>query len=273
MDRTQQASVIFNTVSMMRMRSKRTVLITESNNDTDLYKKFVEASSCFMSSANDRSSVIMLLERFARNRVPATVGIVDADDDFAVGRKSPHPNIARTDATDKETTIIESPAFDAFCTTEHASLEPGVIRREVFAAVHTLGLIRRYSAINNWGLDFKAIRVRDFLDLQFKCDENLCKASVLANNSHVSVTIGDLDNACIDPNLLALGASKIVRGHDATAVLALRSRELFQQNLEQREIERRLSESYLMQHFNQTQTFQELRTLEQAFPAGFTLFS
>ena len=272
MDRNQQLNVVFNTVAMMRMRSKRTVMLTESSGDTDLYKKFV-GPTCFVSSANNRSGVIELLERLANNRVPAAVGIVDSDDDFALNRKSPRDDVARTDATDKETTIMASNAFEDFCISERATLPFEQIRREVFSAVMPLGLIRRYSAIEDWGLDFKPIRVQDFLTLNVTCDLHRCMDAVLQANPHIDITKADLQEAFAHADLKALAVAQIVRGHDATAVLACRSRELFQAEKDQREIEEGLSRAYERRHFDETGTCAHLKLLEAGFPAGFTLFT
>ncbi len=164
MRRDLGSDVLFNLVMMMRTRSQKSVLLTESDLDTDFYRRFVSEPHCLVRSASTRGGVLASLDRFAQYKVRGCVGIIDADCDFVLQRPRPRPDVCLTDKTDKETTSIESPAFEQLCATLGAKVPAVKLRSLLFEAAFPLGAIRRVSVREGLTLDFRFVKVPDFID-------------------------------------------------------------------------------------------------------------
>jgi hypothetical protein len=272
MHRSGNQDVLFNTVAMMRMRSKRSVLLTESDRDTDLYKKFVDENRCLVRAAGNRDAVINMLERFASNRILGVAGIIDTDSDHALGRPNPRADIARTPCSDKETTIIDSPDFERFCHQLNPLLDPVNLRQEIYASTLPLGILRRVSAREGWKIDFKSIEFRHFLDATSRCDKNRCCELVVAANQHLDISTRQMQAALDDEACNLLHPAHVIQGHDIVEVLALRSRAIFGRPVIGHEIEKNLSDAYSRQEFEKTSTYGELKAIEAAAPPQFEIF-
>lgn len=272
MQRSGSQDILFNTVMMMRMRSTRAVLLTESDRDTDLYRKFVDENRCLVRSAGNRDDVIKMLQRFADNRVVGVVGIIDADSDYVLSRSRPLSNVAITHCSDKETTIIDSAGFDLFCNSLNPSLDAATVRQEIYAAALPLGMARRISAREGWNLDFKPIAIRHFIDANAYCDKARCSEHIVAANPHLGISAQNIQE-CFDDEMSArLPPPRIVQGHDLVDVLALRSQSLFGIPLTAIEIEDKLSDAYSKQDFMGTTTYSEVKSIESSWPSHFSCF-
>jgi len=264
--------VLFNTIMMMRMRSCRTVLLAESSVDAAFYQRFVSGKDCFLGDAVGRLGVLNMLDRLSACSVPACGGIIDADADYALGRPKPHQNAYRTHKTDKETTIVDSPAFVAFCATLNVSMSAENLRGILYAAALPLGAIRRQGTREGFALDFKQIVYSNFIHAGPACDINQCCAEVKARNPHVDISLESLIDFVQDTRLREVPKSHIVQGHDLTAILSLQSCSLFGRHFSQAALETELSNSYTLAHFLDTTTYGELSRWEGTIAPRFRVF-
>ena len=264
--------VLFNTVMMMRMRSRKTVLLTESEIDARFYQKFVSENYCFVGHASTRPRVIEMLERFTQNHVQACVGIVDADDNYVLKRPKPNPAVYFTEKSDKETTIIDSPAFDDFCSVMGATVTAAEIRNKVYEAATPLGAIRRLSARDGLGLDFKRIVIGNFVSLLPACNLQGCCAEVRAMNPDIYTTDEALMEFVREAEWLGIPKPYLLRGHDLIAILELSSQSLFGRTISQRDLEDELAKAFRTDHFQSTTTYAELREWEKTVLPTYRLF-
>jgi len=264
--------VLFNTVMMMRMRNCRTVIVTESEADAAFYQKFVSDKDCFIGFAEGRHGVLSVLNRFSSYRLAACGGIIDADADYVWSRPRPSPNICRTDKTDKETTIIDSPAFDRFCSTLSSRVAAATLRELIYEAAHPLGAIRRQAARLGLGVDFKKILCGNFISSGPICDASQCCCEVKSLNQHIDISLEQLMDFIQDPALNSFPKPQIVQGHDMTAILALQSPQLFGRSISQAEIEFELGRAYLASHFHATAMYRDLIEWERSIAPSYRIF-
>jgi hypothetical protein len=273
MKRDLGPDVLFNTVMMMRMRSRKSVLVTESERDTDLYKKFVSENDCLVGSSSHRSGVLDALERFSRYRVGGCAGIIDADADYFLNRPKPALSVYRTDKTDKETTIIDSAAFSDFCRFFSARLPAGTLRAMLYEAALPLGVIRRMSIREGWGLDFKGVVISRFIETGPVCNLTRCCEEVALLNPQSAISVQTLTDLLADVRSRSLPPTHVVQGHDLITIIALHSQSIFGRNLSQWEIGFGLSKAYTIHHFKTTNTYSDLRIWENSALPYFRMFA
>jgi hypothetical protein len=247
-------------------------LLTESEVDTDLYKKFVSDSDCYFGSASNRSGVISTLERFSEYKMGGCAGIIDADSDYVLGHRAPRPEVFLTDKTDKETTIIDSPAFDDFCSTAGARLPASQLRGLLYDAAFPLGAIRRIAARNGIALDFKEIAMANLIEAGPKCNTSGCCWAVVRANPHLGLSADTLTEFLTDPAVTGIPKPYVVRGHDLVAILEAQSGSLFGRQLSRREIECELAKSYTSKYFHTTVTYSGLRAWEKSVIPKYRVF-
>ncbi len=264
--------VLFNLVMMMRMRSRKSVLLTESDRDTDFYCRFVSEPNCLVRSACNRAGVLSSLERFSQHKVGGCVGIIDADGDYVLRRPRPSANVCLTEQTDKETTVIDSPAFDLFCATLGARIPATNLRGLLYLSGFPLGAMRRVACREGMALDFKRINVCNFIDAGPVCAITRCCEEVASVNLHLDVSVQVLIDFAQDKVCLSLPMSQVVRGHDLIAILESQSKYLFGRMMSQRELEFELAEAYTVDHFKCTKTYTDLREWEGAVLPTYRLF-
>jgi hypothetical protein len=258
---------------MMRMRSPKSVLLTEADSDTDLYRKFINESRCLVRSAGSRAGVLAMLERLSLNRLKGCVGIVDADCDYVLGRLSPSLDVFRTDTTDKETMIIDSPAFDDFCLSLQAKIAPSRLREMLLESSYPLGAIRRSSVLAGLAIDFKNVTIGKFVTDGPICDVDGCCAEVLAVNQHLGLDMRTMRDFVQDRVCSSLPKPKVVRGHDLVSILECQARLLFGRSVSQRELEYELAKAYMFHHFQLTETYADLLKWEDVARPTWGLFA
>ena len=255
----------------MRQRSSRSVVLTEGEPDTELYRKFVDEGACLVQHVGDRDGVESLLARFDGMRIPAVGGIIDADDDHFMERTSPRPNLFRTDETDRETTLIDSPAFDAFCLAFNSTVPSGELRRRLYAAAYPLGAVRRASHRERWEVSFANIEHGQYIDAGPTCDRQKCCAETVGKNQSV-LSEASFHEAITDPQCTTATVTHIVSGHDLTEILSLRSMELFGQQMTARRIDYELNARYSAAEFHRTVTYVSMLAWEIAIKPRYRLF-
>lgn len=272
MRRDLGSDVLFNLVMMTRMRSRKSVLLTESDRDTDFYCKFVSEPHCLVRSACSRAGVLSSLDRFSQHKVKGCVGIIDADCDYVLGRPRPSADVCRTEQTDKETTVIASSAFDRLCATLKAKIPATNLRALLYESGFPLGAIRRVAFREGMALDFKRVKVCNFIDAGPVCVITKCCEEVASVNPHLDVSVQTLIDFTRDEVCLSLPRAQVVRGHDLIAILESQSRALFGREVSQRELECELAQAYTVDHFKCTKTYTDLREWERAVLPTYRLF-
>jgi hypothetical protein len=273
MRRNLGTDVLFNTVMMMRMRSRKSVLLTESDLDVELYQKFVSLDHCYVGDATGRPGVLEVLGRFSQCKVRGCAGIIDADADHLLGRAQPRPDVFFTDRTDKETSIIDSPAFDVFCNKLGVTIPVEELRQSLFLSALPLGAIRRLSVRNGLGLDFKQIEMSTFIHPGPRCDIDECCAEVLVRNPHIEITAEILRRFVADTSVQSISPAYVVQGHDLLTILEMQAYSLFGRSVLRRELEFELSSAYSSDHFRITTTYAQLRTWETSQLPTYKLFA
>lgn len=272
MRRDLGSDVLFNLVMMMRMRSHRSVLLTESGLDADFYRRFVSDPHCMVGSACGRAGVLESLERFSKSKVRGCVGIIDADCDYVLRRPRPTPDVCLTEQTDKETTIIDSPAFELFCATLNARIPAKNLRRLLYRSGFPLGAIRRVAFREGLTLDFKRINVCNFINAGPACAITRCCEEVASVNPHLDVSVQALIDFTRDQACLSLPMSQVVRGHDLILILESQSTSIFGRRISKGELEFELAKAYTVDHFKCTKTYTDLREWESAVLPTYRLF-
>lgn len=272
MRREPGEDVLFNTIMMMRMRSSRTVLLTESDLDACFYQKFVSENYCFVGNAFGRPGVLNMLEKLSNFRVAACGGIIDADADYALGRPTPLSNVFRTDKADKETTIIDSPAFVVFCSALNSTIAADRLKELLYEAAFPVGIIRRYAAREGIAIDFKDIPFDHFIHEGPTCNVNQCCNEIKTRNQHLQLSCEKLIDIVQDPPFKGLPKSLVVRGHDLTTILSIQSAFLFARSISKSNLEFELSKAYALEHFRATTTYHELSQWESAITPKYRIF-
>lgn len=266
-------NVLFNTVMMVRVRSRRTVLLTESPNDAQFYQKFVSSSDCFVGAADGRRGVLEMLDRFASCKVEACVGIIDADGDHLLGRPKPSPLVFLTDKADKETTIVDSKAFEDFCSALGAGRPAEELRTLLYDAAFPLAAIRRFAGRSGMAVDFRGISFRTFIDRDTICNRLKCCAEVRSLNPDLEFSIDDLVGVIDEANLQGVPRALLVRGHDLLQILEMNSPRLIGRVASLREIERGLEDAFKLIHFHATILYADLRQWEETVSPQYRMFS
>lgn len=280
MRRNLGSNVLFNLVMMTRQRSQRSVLLTESDQDTDFYRRFVSEPHCLVRSASihdgvsaNREGVLANLERFSQCHVRGCAGIIDADSDYVLRRPKPIPNVFLTDKTDKETTVVDSAAFEDFCVSLRASIPAKDLRRLLYDSAFPLGAIRRVSDRAGIGIDFKNVKVSSFITEGPACVSSKCCEEVASTNPALALSVQTLADFTRDEDCLSLPRTSVVRGHDVVAILESQSQSLFGRKVSQRELEYELAKAYTFGHFQTTMTYANLREWEVAILPTYKLFA
>ncbi len=280
MRRNLGSNVLFNLVMMTRQRSQRSVLLTESDQDTDFYRRFVSEPHCLVRSASthdgvlpNREGVLVNLERFSQCHVRACAGIIDADNDYVLRRPKPIPEVFLTDKTDKETSVIDSAAFESFCVSLKSSVPAIDLRRLLYESAFPLGAIRRVSHREGMGIDFKNINVSNFITEGPACVSSKCCEEVASTNPDLALSVQTLADFTRDECCLSLPRTHVVRGHDLVAILESQSQSLFGREVSQRELEYELAKAYTFGHFRTTMTYADLREWEGAILPTYKLFA
>jgi hypothetical protein len=272
MRRDLGSDVLFNLVMMMRMRSQRSVLLAESDQDADFYRRFVSDPHCLVRGACGRAGVLETLDRFSQFKVKGCVGIIDADCDYVLRRPRPTSNVCLTDKTDKETTVIDSSAFDLFCAALGATIPAASLRGLLYESGFPLGAIRRVAFREGMALDFKRINFRNFIGAGLVCTITRCCEEVASVNPHLDVSVQTLIDFTRDEVCLSLPRAHVVRGHDLVAILESQSRPLFGREVSLRELDYELAAAYTVDHFKCTQTYTDLRKWEGTVRPTYRLF-
>jgi hypothetical protein len=233
----------------------------------------VSESHCLVRSASNRSGVLASLERFAQYKIRGCVGIIDADCDFVLQRARPRLDVCLTDKTDKETTSIESPAFEQFCAALGAKVDAGKLRCDLFEAAFPLGAIRRVSVRQGFVLDFRSVKVSDFIDDGLTCAVLRCCEVVASVNQDLTLPVQTLVDFTRDAACLSLPKAHVVRGHDLIAILECRSQAIFGRAVSQRELDYTLGEAYNENLFRLTRTYADLRAWESTAVPAYRLFA
>jgi hypothetical protein len=181
--------------------------------------------------------------------------------------------VCLTDKTDKETTSIESPAFEQFCAALGATVPAFRLRSLLLEAALPLGAIRRVSVREGLTLDFRFVRVSDFIDAGLACAVLKCCEAVASVNQDLSLPVQKLIDFTRDRACLSLPKAHVVRGHDLIAILECRSQAVFGRAVSQRELEYRLAEAYTENHFHLTRTFDDLKAWESTALPTYRLFA
>lgn len=280
MRRNLGSNILFNLVMMTRQRSQRSVLLTESDQDTDFYRRFVSEPHCLVRSASiddgvlpNREGVLANLERFSQCRVKGCAGIIDADSDYVLQRPKPIPDVFLTDKSDKETTIVDSVAFEVFCVSLSASIPATDLRRLLYESAFPIGAIRRVSDREGMGIDFKNVKVSSFITEGPACVTSKCCDEVASANPDLDLSVQTLAEFTRDAKCLSLPKANVVRGHDLVAILEAQSRSIFGREVSQRELEYELARAYSFDHFRSTMTYGDLRKWEGAMLPTYRLFS
>jgi hypothetical protein len=212
------------------------------------------------------------LERFSRCRVRGCTGIIDADCDYVLRRPRPRPDVCLTDKTDKETTVIDSPAFDRFCLALGAKIPSTRLRGLLYESGFPLGAIRRVALRSGLSMDFQFVKVRNFIDAGPVCAIRRCCEAVASVNQDLDLSVEDLIDFTHDQVCLSLPRAHVVRGHDLIAILESQSLPLFGREVSQRELEYELAEAYTIDHFYCTKTYTDLRKWEGTVLPTYRLF-
>ena len=196
----------------------------------------------------------------------------NADADHVLGLARPTLNVFRTDKTDKETTIVESDAFEDFCITLNSCIPAVELRASIYDAAFPLGAVRRQAAQKGLALDFKQIPFHSFILEGPICNVDRCCAEVKGVNPHTNISVGELIELVQDETIKRFPRPLEVRGHDLTAILSVQSRLLFGRQVSQTELEFELMRTYLMRHFAKTGTYADMLQWETTIAPNFKIF-
>jgi len=272
MRRDLGSKVLLNTILMMRQRSRRVVLLTESPIDAEFYQKFVSAKDCFVGAADGRAGVLGALEMLGSFKIDACVGIVDADADHALQLPRPHPDVYRTDKTDKETTIIDSPAFSDFCKALNVTTDAEELRQRIYGAAFPIGAVRRLSVRSGLRVDFKRIVIENFIHDGPVCIDAKCFNEIIRWNQDLGISIDMLEDLVKDAIREGIPMALIVQGHDLVSILSFSLSLLLGCAITEGEMEYELSKAYTFQHFQSTKTYADLRVWEQSVLPTYRMF-
>lgn len=222
------ADDICNQISMNRSVFKGTFLLAEGNTDLRLYNKFIESDKVKIIPANSKSNVMKTVNKMGRRGDGRIIGIVDRDLDTLKG-STVSPPLFYTDFRDMEMMLISSSALDDVLT-EYGDLERlekfqkqyGDVRDSLIEASYPLGLLMYQSYLRGYGLNFKGLDFRNFIDKRtLNVDLQKMVREVISNTmgSELSVknVLRDLQLQMDQKRDRGL----IARGHDTVSILLI----------------------------------------------------
>lgn len=262
---------VLSELVMRRIKNQNlTGFIVEGSSDRRLLERFIVKSACDILPAGGRTEVFEVMQRAATGRVPGVVALIDQDEFLFQGKTHQADHIFVTDLTDLDTMLFSSPALLAAIVElvirnednrSSAAIDVLVTktRERVYAAAYPLGVCRRLSFVNGWGIDFEGLVYRYFIDpITCTCDVERLSAHIGTLKRSGAVSIDTIGAALRETIKAAHDCCRVVRGHDLTAVLSLCSASLIGKSCEQEELERLLRLGYGMDHLRNTEMFKSI---------------
>lgn len=245
---------------LMRGRNRQiSLVIVEGATDSRFYRRLLDAANSHILWLNGKDEAIELAEKFRGSRIDGVVTITDADLDRYFGRV-PGRLMVWTSETDMEVMVLLSDAYLRVVPNlpKYDTLLKN--RERLFSAALPLSALRALSQEKTWGLDFKQLIFKEFINpAAVTCDvEALCE-ELLRNNlqfSNSAVSLVEEVNAFVDK---LQDQRLICHGHDLCRILAICTTRLFSG----REITfEQISQKYELSDFELTSTWADLATWE-----------
>jgi hypothetical protein len=262
---------VLSELVMRRTKNQNlTGFIVEGSSDRRLLQRFIVKTACDILPAGGRTEVFEVMQRAAAGRVIGVVGLIDQDEFLFQGKIHQSDHIFVTDFTDLDTMLFSSPALLAAIVElairnddnrSSVAIDSLVAttRERVYAAAHPLGLCRRLSSVNGWGIDFEALVYRYFVDpVTCICDVGRLLAHIDTLKRSGSASIDTIGAAFHEAINATHGYCSVVRGHDLTAILSLCAASLIGRACEQEQFERLLRLGYGMDHLRNTVMFKSI---------------
>jgi hypothetical protein len=266
-------------VVLLRARFQGGVLLVEGDTDSRLFKKFSDKQQTRIIPCQGRVNVLLAIQKLTQENVSGVAGVVDADFSRLRGTFHSSPHVLLTDTHDAETMMISSSALDDLLLekasdaklTIFADQGIGDVRNLLLSLARDLGYLRLLSADQDYQLDFEDLSYSMFIDkttLELDRD-GLLKAVKNKSKRH------DLSNAVLLSQLEALYDNshdlwQVCCGHDMLGVLghallkAIGSQSA--SDVHPDDLGSLLRASYHVEHFQQAQLYQDIKSWEHANP-------
>ena len=228
-------SDIANEVSMKRSLFGGSFLLVEGVTDCRLYGKFTDRRECELIPGHSKNNVIIASkELFRRRNDKKVVGIIDSDTDRLRERSYEKP-LFMTDGRDADTMMIWSAALDNVLTEfgdpdklDRFINKYGEIRDSLAAACYPLGLLMFISDENEYGLSFKDLDHKLFINKKdLRPDVNAMVVTVRENSPHSHVDVRTVTAKLTEELNAGYDPRDVCRGRDLIAVLAMGLRDVF----------------------------------------------
>lgn len=159
---------VANQARMLRVASRRAILILEGANDARQFAGFIASALCVTVVAHNKSNAIGAIEKLDLTGQQGVLAVVDADFWHLDGVPPPSPNVVVTDTHDIETMAFASEALDKILRefgdpAVISSLKKPVVSA-ILEAAYPLGMLRWYCQKQKLFLKFDGIKFSSFLD-------------------------------------------------------------------------------------------------------------
>jgi len=249
----------------------KVIMVVEGGTDIRLFRKFFSHEMLEFVDVDGKSQVLHVMSDLIEIYAKRLLAICDADFDNLTEIENDDLGVFLTDYHDAEIMMIQSSAFAAFA--QEYSMDNWVYRSDeilenCLAVAYTVGLLRWMSVENNLKLNFKAINLHSFLNIDDECIEidTSCLISTLLQRSANAprVTTANLIAEKLEEykvrNCCKL---QVCCGHDATKIVSC----VYQQpsvsletNMNQRKVESSLRIGYGKSEFESSVLFRRVNS-------------
>jgi hypothetical protein len=221
------ASDVANEISMSRSKFRGTYVVVEGNTDVRLYGKFL-ADGVEVIAASSKTNVKGTVSECLRRRDDKIIGIVDKDIDGMIGKTVKEP-VFYTDRRDLECGLMCSEALEGVLA-EYADKElmarfvrdNGPVRDVIGRAAAPLGVMMYISYKRGMSLSFKDLNHRFFINRKtLAVDVSRMVQEVFQQSMGQMVSVSSMAELVRDTVKKLDDPWDAVRGHDATAILAI----------------------------------------------------
>lgn len=262
---------VLSELVMRRTKNQNlTGFIVEGSSDRRILERFIVKAACDILPAGGRTEVFEVMQHAATGRVSGVVALIDQDEFLFQGRVHQADHIFVTDFTDLDTMLFSSPALLAAIlelvirnedNRSSAAIDTLVTktRESVYTAAYPLGLCRRLSSVNGWGINFENLVYRYFIDaITCTCDVERLLAHIDTLERSGSASIDKIGDALREAIKATHSYCNVVRGHDLTAIFSLCSANLIGRTCDQVQFECFLRLAYGVDHLRSTEMFKAI---------------